>query len=290
LLLARRYVRPSLFGLPRHLPLWTLGTPLFISSVFFGFYTRLDLVALKRLGAATEDVGIYGAAHSLALLPSVFTLAFMPLLLATLSRLLTRGEVGAAKEIGVNALRGVVALMPIAAAVAGSAGEIVSMFFGPAFDSGGPVLAILIIGSFSLLVVPVASAILIALGKPARTPWLTVPLVPLAFVGHVAVIPYYGAIGAAAVTTCVALFGTASALWCTRQVWQIVPPPATIVRSLLVSVTAFLLAAMWPAPGFLVLFKLPVVVATCVVLFIVLGEFTFDEFAMTGSLLTRERS
>ena len=288
-LVARRYVRPSLFGIPKLVSVWALGMPLFVSSLFLGFYTRLDVFALKRLGATTDEAGIYGAAQSLALLPSIFTLAFMPLLLSTLSRLLARSEEDAAKEIAVNALRGVVGLMPIAAIVAGSAEEIVSVFFGRPFESGGRALAVLVVGSFALMVVPVASAILIALGKAARTPSLTVPLVPLALVGHVLVIPRYGTMGAAVVTTGVALIGTSWALWCIHDVWRVLPPRATIVRSLLVSAVAFAAAAMWPTPGLLVLLKLPVLALGCLFLFVGFGEFTSDDLAMTGSLLTRQR-
>ena len=191
LLLARRYVRPSLFGLPSGRPLWALGLPLLVSSLCLSLYTRLDLFALKRLGATTEQAGIYGAAQNLALMPSVFSIAFLPLLLSTLTRLLALGEAEEAKKIGTNALRGAIGLMPLAAIIAGSGEEITAVFFGRDFEVAGRTLAILIPGSFLLMMVPVASALFTAKGQPGRTVWLTAPLVPLALAGHVLFIPRY---------------------------------------------------------------------------------------------------
>lgn len=289
LIVARRYVRPSLFGASQPVPLWSLGAPLLFSALCLGLYTRLDVFALKTLRVATHQIGIYGAAQSLSLLPGLFSLAFMPLLLSTLSRLLARGEEDAAKEIATNALRAVIGLMPLAAIVAASAPDIVAAFFGPDFVSGGTVLAVLIVGSFSLMTIPIASAVFVATGTPRRIPWLTVPLVPLALAGHLLVIPSFGGPGAAAVTTGVAAIGASAALWWINRVWQIKVPRTTVARSLVVSAVGYFAAAVWPMPGLLVLVKLPVLAICCGALFLALGEFTLDEFGMSHPLLIRER-
>ena len=212
----------------------------------------------------------------------------MPLLLSTLNRLWSRGEERAAKDIASHALRVVVALLPVAAIVAGSADEIVAVFFGTEFKSGGRALAVLIFGSFALMAIPVASAVFVAIGKPGRTVWLSAPLVPLALAGHGLFVPRYGAIGAAAVTTGVALVGAAWALGCLNHAWQIVPPAATVARSCLISGVAFFAAAMWSAPGLLILVKLPVLAAVCALLFAALGELRSDDLSV-GSLLAKER-
>ena len=289
LLMARRYIRPKLFGRPPAIAMWAAGLPLLVSSVCLGLFNRLDLLALKMMGASAAEVGIYGAAQSLTLLPTVFSLAFMPLLLSTLSRLWSRGAHAPAREIGANTLRGIFVLMPLAAIVAGASVEIVRMFFGADFASAGTVLTILIVGSFSLMVVPVASAIFMALGTPERTPWLTAPLVPLALAGHLLVIPRYGAVGAAVVTTTVALVGASWAVWWIHRVWRVSPPAACVARSLVVSAAAFMVSASWSTPGMIVLLKLPVVAAGALLLFAVLGEFDSDDASMAASVLSRER-
>ena len=289
LLVARRYVRPSLFGVPNVMPPWALSLPLFASSLCLSFYTRLDLFALKRLGATTEQAGLYGAAQNLSSVPNIFSLAFMPLLLSTLTRLLSRGEAAAAKEIGTHALRGVLALMPIAAVVAGSAGEIISVVFGRDFQPAGTALATLVVGAFPLMMIPVASAILIAEGKASRIPWLTAPLVPMALVGHLIVIPRYGLLGAAGVTTTVGLIGASWAVWSLHHESRIVPPLGTLVRTAGVSAIAFAAAAIWPTPGALVILKLPVIALACLLIFLVLGEFTPADLAMARALITRDQ-
>jgi O-antigen/teichoic acid export membrane protein len=137
--------------------------------------------------------------------------------------------------------------------------------------------------------VPVASAIFMALGTPERTPWLTAPLLPIALAGHMLLIPRYGAVGAAGVTTTVALMGASSALWWIHHVWRVLPPAASVARSCVVSAAAFMVSASWSTPGMLVLLKLPIVAAGALVLFAVLGEFDSDDASMAASVLSRER-
>ena len=287
-IMARRYIRPSIVGIPRVRPLWSIGLPLFTSSLCLSLYSRIDLFALKALGGTAEDAGLYGAAQNLSLLPSVFTIGFLPMLLSTLSRLVSRGEAQAAKEIGTNALRGVLALLPIAAIVSGAAREIMTVFFGRDFGPAAMTLAPLIFGSFAVIMIPVVTAIYTAEGKPGRALVLTVPLLPLAIAGHLLFIPRFGAIGAATVTAVVAVAGAAWAFWSAIELWRITPPVGTFVRSVAICIVVFTVAAVWPTPGLLVLVKLPVLVAACLVFYVLLGEFSKSEVALVRALVARE--
>jgi O-antigen/teichoic acid export membrane protein len=286
-IVARRYIRPSVVGIPRVRPLWSIGLPLFISSLCLSLYSRVDLFALKALGGSAEDAGLYGAAQNLSLLPSVFTIGFLPMLLSTLSRLVARGEAQAAREIGTNVMRGVLALLPIAAIVSGAAREIMIVFFGRDFGPGAITLAPLIFGSFVLIMIPVVTAIYTAEGKPGRAVALTVPLLPLAIAGHLVFIPRFGAIGAATVTAVVAVAGAAWAFWSAVGYWRIAPPVGTFVRSAAISIVVFIVAALWPTPGAFVLLKLPVLVVACLVFYALLGEFSSSEVALVRAWIAR---
>ncbi|AFY96579.1 lipopolysaccharide biosynthesis protein [Chamaesiphon minutus] len=180
LLICRFYVRPSLFdrtNFPMR-KLWNYAVPLFLFALSMRLYEKLDLFALKLMGGTAAEVGIYGAAQNLALIPGIFSLSFAPLLLSTLTRTLARGDKLAAEQTGCHALRSIVLMLPFAGMNAGAAPEIVQFIFGKPFLPAAPVLAVLIFGAIALAMISVTTAILTAAGKPNWTLMLAAPLVP----------------------------------------------------------------------------------------------------------------
>jgi O-antigen/teichoic acid export membrane protein len=265
--------------------LWLYAVPLFLSALSLSLYNKLDLLMLKALGGTAAQAGVYGAAQNLSLLPSLFALAFTPLLLATLSRLLHAGEITQAREIGRNAVRAVVGLMPVAALIAGTAPEIVDLTFGPHFAPAAPLLAVQIWGGLALLMGSVATAIFTAAGKPVWTVVLIGPLVPLAMIGHLIVIPRLGALGAALVTTVLASGCALVAMGMIYRLWHILPPRGTWWRSLFVSGMAYVLTVFWSTPGALLFVKLSVLSLASVGVFLVLGEFSAEEIKQARALV-----
>ncbi|MBW2174617.1 MAG: oligosaccharide flippase family protein, partial [Deltaproteobacteria bacterium] len=119
-IISRFYVRPSLFSRAtfpvRHLV--GFAAPLFLSALSLSII-KLDLFALKVLGGTAALAGIYGAARNLSLPLGMLSGSLSPPLLSTLSHLLSEGDEPGAKEIGLNALRSVMWLVPFAAMTAG---------------------------------------------------------------------------------------------------------------------------------------------------------------------------
>jgi O-antigen/teichoic acid export membrane protein len=289
LAISRSYVRPRLLY-ATHVPtrqLWHYSVPLFLSALSVTCCNRLDLFALKVLGGTTAQVGIYGAAQNLSLLAHLFAWSVTPSLLATLSRLLHTGELSLAREVGRNAMRGVLLLLPIAGIVTGAASEIVGLTFGPLFLSAVPLLSLLIFAAWASVMSSVALAILTAAGKPGLTFTLTGPLVFVAAAGHYLLIPWLGAIGAAMVTAGCMSLGAGASLLTVYYLWSILPSLGTLWRSMLVSGGAYALAAFWPTPGLLLLVKLPVIGCLGVLVFLVLGEFDAKEISLARSVLGR---
>jgi O-antigen/teichoic acid export membrane protein len=287
LAISRRYVRPSLSGhttFPGR-SFWDFGLLLFLSALSLNCYSSLDLFMLKILGGTAQQAGIYGAAQNLSILPGIFAISFSPLLLSTLNRMLSAGETGLAREMGRNAMRMALGLLPIAAMVSGAAAEIVSLFFGPRFEPAASLLAVLIFGAVAFVMISVAMAIVTAVGEPRLTLVLSAPLIPLAVVGHLVLIPRFGSLGAAFVTTLCAGLGALAAVLAVYRLWGIAPPVRTLGRSVLVSVLAFALAVLWPTAGLLVLVKLAVIGIVIVLTYLVLREFSAGEIALARSFV-----
>lgn len=289
LLIARVYVRPSLFGrsaLPAR-QLWGYAAPLFLSALGVQLLGKMDLWALKALGGTAAQAGIYGAAQNLSLAPGIFALSFSPLLLSALSHALASGNLEMARKLGRSALRLVILLLPLAGMTAGAAPEIVALIFGPVFLPAAPLLALLIFGAVAAVMIWVAVGILTAAGKPGWTFAVTGPLPLLAIGGHLLLIPLLGAIGASVVTTVLAVLGAFAAVLAVYRIWHIVPRASTLARAGLICALAYSLAERWPTPGFLLLVKLPVIVLIIMVAFLLLGEFDGSEVAAARSMLRR---
>jgi O-antigen/teichoic acid export membrane protein len=233
--------------------------PLFFSALVFPLYRRLDLFMLKMLGATIQMAGVYGVSQRVSALSGVFVTSFSPLLVSTLARTFRGNDPAKTKEMGRNAMRVVIGLLPFVAIAGGAASEIVSWIFGPAFAPAGGLLSLLVFGTLAINLISVTTAILTAAGHPRWTLALTGPLVPLAAISHFYVIPRFGALGAASVTTSLAVLGAFLSILLVKSLCQIPAPWATFLRASLVSVLAYAFAHFWPTPGPLVLVKLGVI-------------------------------
>ena len=285
LAIVRFYVRPPLLsGIGIHLQgFWDYGWPLFLFFISVALFSKLDLLIFKMLGGTAGEAGIYGAAQNLSIMPGIFAASFSPLLLSTLSRLISGDDVTSAKVIGSDAMRLVTMLLPFAAMTAGMAHEIVDFIFGALFLQAAPLLSVLIFGAVAMVMISVATVILTAAGKPKWTLACAVPLLPLAVIGHVLLIPLFGAMAAALVTTFLSGLGAMAAVLAVYRLWRILPPLATLGRSSVICGAVFILGLFWPASGALLFLKVPVVAILILGLFALLGEFTAGEIALARS-------
>jgi hypothetical protein len=128
LVVSRRFVKLPLFGhiAVRVRPFLEIGIVLGAFSLLNQVFSNMGVVLLKMLGGTIEEVGLYGAAQNLSIIPSLFGMSLSPLLLSTVSRQLAEGKIDEAKAFGRGAVRVILGLFPFGALVAGSASEIVA--------------------------------------------------------------------------------------------------------------------------------------------------------------------
>jgi len=288
--LSQRSVGSGMFrNQPRvPIPIRRYGFLLFLSSLCLIIYNGMDLFMLKILGGTATQVGIYSAAQSLSLLPGLFSWTFSSLLLATLSRQIADGERERARELARDAMRVTLWLIPVATITAGSAPEIVQVVFGSAFTPSGPLLALLIFGAIANVMLMVSLTIVTADGRPDRTVVFTAPLVPLALVGHLILIPRFGGQGAALVTVAVSILGGSVAVVSVYGLWKVCPPVGSILRSLLIGLAVGTASLLWPTPGLFVFAKLIVLWVVSLLGYWWIGEFRQGEIAGVRSLLLRK--
>ena len=290
LTICRCYVRPSLWG-PSKVPMQSLvgyAAPLFMSALAIRLYAKLDLFALKALGGSAEQAGIYAVAQNLALFGGIMSPALAPILISTISRLLSQGRVSQVKVLCRESMRVVALHIPFASLLLGSAWEIAPTLFGKVFASAAPLFGMLIFATIGTVMIAVASAILTASDKPQWTALLSVPMPMLALLGHWLLIPRLGAIGASATTLAVASLGALAGVAAIYLRWRVPPPGITFGRSCLIGLLAAIVANHWATPGGWLLLKLPILGLAIVGGFWLLGEFSAEDRAMLHAFLRRK--
>jgi O-antigen/teichoic acid export membrane protein len=272
---ARRFVRPPIFrrsdvSVRR---LFEYALPLLVTALSLRLFDRVDVVLLKLLGRSAAEVGVYGAAQSLTVATGLFTSAFSPLLVATVTRSVVGGDHSRARELGRDSMRLVVLLFPLAAILAASAREIVPLILGADYLPGVDVFQCLIFAGVMNVAVSVGCALLVGAGKPAWTLRVAMPLPVIAILAHAWAIPRFGPVGAAAVTMTCAAFGAAFAFLAIHHVWQVAPASTSAIRSVVVAIVGAIVAAAWSTPGFLVVVKLGILAVAGLFVLCVAGEF-----------------
>ena len=257
--------------------LWSVAAPLMLYGVALQLYSKIDLFALSALGHSTADAGLYAAAQNLSVAPSLFAMAIGPLLLATLARLRRADAEDRARRVGRDALRASIALVPLAAIVAGAAPEIVRVVFGASFAASGVLLALLFAGGVALAIMSVAVSIITAIDEQRIVSMLGVAVLAGAVLGHLVMIPRFGAVGAAIVTTVCGMIGAIASLAFVHRMWG-VHAYTTMARAAAIAVPAYWLAAHVTGAGLLLLgLALGLTTVGVAVAFIVLGELDADE-------------
>lgn len=278
LVVARRVVRPRLFGhgvAPA--PLLVFAAPLFFSGVAGLLARRLDLFALKTLGASAADAGLYASAQNLAWLPAMLATAFSPLLLSSMNRSLAEGEPGRGRRLAEDFLRGPLWILPLAAATAGAASQITRFAYGAEFTDAGTTLAWLIFAGTAVTLAATASVVFIVLDRlGTMLVAATLPLL-IAVSAYPLLIPRFGSAGAAAATVLGTTAGMCFGLVMIRRYWGVTPPWRTALRAVALSPLAWFAAGMGPAEGVGLVMKLTGIALAVGVAFAALGEFTAAE-------------
>lgn len=264
--------------------LWAFALPLFLFAVGINLFNRLDLFFVKALSGTPQAAGFYGAAQNLTIVPGLFMASFSPLLLSKLAHLCSQGQKEAAKEVIQKAIRLTFSLLPFAGMAAGAAADVVVVIYGQPFLPAGQVLAILIFSALGISMIAVSSSALIAADRPELTFYLIIPIVVLAFGAHFMLVPRFGSIGAAGVTTGLSWFGACCYMFAVYRVWGVRLPASTLLRSITICVLAYIWAFKWQTPGLLLLLKLPVISVVIIISIILLGECSKDEIAFVRSL------
>jgi O-antigen/teichoic acid export membrane protein len=244
-----------------------LALPLMMSAASIMLVSKMDLFLIKILGMPVEQAGFYAAAQNLSLLPGIFGQAVSAVLLSTLTRTKIEGQMNLFRETAEQSLQAVLCLVPLAAVIAGGASGIAVLCFGRAFEGAAPFVSLLMIGAVAQVFIGMMMAILTASGHLYWTVAIGSPLMLLALIGHLWMIPIWGSSGAAATTSGTMLVGTmiayvvARSLDLTRLRFQ------SLTRALLLGAFGWGVATIGPTETVWILLGLPSVAVLLLALY-----------------------
>lgn len=290
LLVCRCYVRPSLWQ-HSNFPLSALtgyAIPLFMSALALRLYAKLDLLAFKALGGSADQAGIYAVGQNLALFGGVMSPALAPVLIATVSELLSQGEINKIKLLSQAAMRVVLLHLPFVGLLAGTARELVLLLFGEAYLAAAPLFSLLLLATIGTVMLTVTSAVLVASDRPRWTALLTVPLPVVALLGHWLLVPEFGAMGAATTTVGVAWLGAIAGIVAVNIRWQVLPPILTLVRCCGTGVIGMITAAYWSTSGLWLGVKLCAITIGMIFLLWIFGEISAKDKQLFRAVLNKK--
>lgn len=207
-------VEPAAFPVKR---LLQSCRPLFVTSLMSRAVLPWSPLFLLGIWASTEEVGIFGAATRVAMLASFMLATINNVLAPKLAELYARGEMDAMATTARRSAALVTLLAsPVFLVLIFGAGKVLALF-GPGFERGSLILAILAFGQLVNSLTGSVNYLLIVTGNEAIVRNVTTLAAAVLVVLCLILLPIYGALGAA-VSAAVAVAG--QNLFAAYEVWK----------------------------------------------------------------------
>lgn len=188
-------------------PSYTLRKWFGASSSMFGsllpriLVTRFDVLMVAPFAGMIE-AGLFGAALRVTLLMTFPQFILQTIVLPRFSRAFANGDHAGVRRLWIGSmLFALVTTMPIILPILIVPGWIMHLFFGSEFVAGGPTLFWLGIGQFGLAASIPLNAMIVMGGDQRALSRQGLSILAVTFLAGWFIIPHYGALGAAIVTT-----------------------------------------------------------------------------------------
>ncbi|MCG3121264.1 MAG: hypothetical protein ALAOOOJD_04301 [bacterium] len=232
----------------------------------------IDLIFVKHF-LTPVSAGYYTAAATIARVPYFIFLGLTATVLPALSRMLAQEDHAASRRLLRQTLRLLFGLLiPVLVLVSYNASEIVALLYTATYAAATPILRwlILSIAMYTLLVI--LSTIMSADGYPHRAFQFNLFAAIIDIPLCLALIPQWGAEGAALATLIAATVGTLAAGFFVLRRFNSILPWASLLRIAIAGFVALMLSLWWMSSGWLLLVELVVTFGVYLAILYVLGE------------------
>jgi O-antigen/teichoic acid export membrane protein len=229
--------------------------PIGLYTISLELFNNLDLLMVRSI-LPGASAGYYSAAQYLTVISDLITASLSPVLISAIAPQIAQGHSEAAARMVKDAFRLVFGLTPFIALAAGASAPLLSLIYEPEFRAAAPAMTILLFSGIGTMLIVVGTAILVAYDLPGWTAVFVMLLIPLAIVGHPAVISNAGMSGAAWVTAALSwVCGLTVMLAACRRAGTTIPVKSLLL-ALVLGLICYFISALWQVEGWSVLLKL----------------------------------
>jgi stage V sporulation protein B len=252
---------------------------------------RTDLFLLKRLLSGEKAKifpAYYGAAQYLAFIPYQAIIAITFVIFPLISHLTHIEERGKVRDYIREALRySIIIALLIATLFSSSSYSLMRLIFPAGYETAAVVLSILVFGILFFSIFLVSTTVISGSGRPRLSAVLGAGTLTLSFILNSLLIPRFGMKGAAIATTCAMGTGLIAAWLYLRVHFGACLPLFSLLRIAVAGAVVYLLSMVFPAAGFLLLVKLPLLALVYVAALFVLKELGRPDLQRVKGILGR---
>lgn len=247
----------------------------------------VDILFVKAFSGVQADAGLYAASQNLARIPYFLVTGLAVLVLPALAGSAREGKDVAARTAQ-QALRvTVLAVVPIAALLAGTAPGVLDLLYGSEYAAGSGALSVLAVAMGALAVASVAAAALSGMGHPGSSALIAVLGLLMTVVPCALFVPVLGSPGAAIAVALSAAVTISLLLWRLAVALPGVVPMGSILRVVAVSAAVAAALALLDARGLMLVLGYVAASVVGAMLLLVIGEIGRDDVARLKSALGR---
>jgi O-antigen/teichoic acid export membrane protein len=223
------------------------AAPLGFSLVMLQIYWSMDQVLLGFLTDKSQ-VGQYAAAAKLPVVLSGFIQIWVSAVYPHASKLFTQDPDALRRQLGSFTSLSIVAALPLAAGSAILGTAVMTGLFGPAYGPAGTSFAILMVASAIVVVAINYTSLAMAVDQERTFAWSVTIASVINVLMNLALIPFYGAVGAAIATVAAE---SLVFLICARRVVSVVGRPPLAGRRIVGAIagTVVMSAALLAMPS-----------------------------------------
>jgi O-antigen/teichoic acid export membrane protein len=192
-----------------------LGGQFAIAALGFSLIRNVSVLFVKSMMQDNVLVGLFTAAVVLSNVTYNVFLGLPMALFPSISAAIAKKSKGLAQKYTQQSLRYMMILIfPVAAVIASTSSQILTLLYSPEYISAGPVLSLLIVASTLFIIFKTQNTILTAAGKPTLEMTFVIGFAVLLAIFNVLLIPSMGLQGAALASIITSVIGVICTSFC----------------------------------------------------------------------------
>jgi O-antigen/teichoic acid export membrane protein len=256
------------------------------SSLFLLLMRNIDTLLIKSLLADNVLVGYYTAALTLSNVPYIIFSAVGLTLLPSISKSTSENNLYLTRKYISQSMRYLIlGLFPVAAIVAASSTELVTLLFSPTYSPAGSVLSILILSTTMLVIFMTLSMVITGSGKPNI--YMLLSFIGASTLGTFGffLIPVYGIMGAAWASFISALITSCIAAIYIQFKFHVLIPFLSAIRITLASLLLYAVTIFWHPAGLLLLLYYFILLFFYLIILYLFGELQSKDLLFVKKLM-----